>query len=192
MHHANSRLLAAAAVAALGVQGNLSQAAEHEAALATAAAPVPTVWQSHKAGFDYFGLTSTYTCDGLQSKVRQLLVYLGARKDLKVSATGCGPNDFPMGGIVRVDVEFQTLAVAPDTLASSAHGYWAPLRVAARRPTFIEDGDCELVDQIHHLVTDNFSLRNVDYDARCTPHDVFMDSFDVRGEVLKATPTGAG
>jgi len=192
MHNLSSRLLAAAAIAALGLQANLSRASEHEATLATAAAPVPTVWQPHKAGFDYIGLTSTYTCDGLQSKVRQLLVYLGARKDLTVSATGCGPSDFPMGGVVRVDVEFQTLAVAPDTLATPGHGYWAPLRVAARRPTFIENGDCELIDQIHHLVTDNFSLRNLDYDARCTPHDVYMDSFDVRGEVLRATPMGAG
>jgi hypothetical protein len=192
MHHLSSRLLATAAIAALSVQANLSQASERENALATAQAPVATVWQSHKAGFDYIGLTSTYTCDGLESKVRQLLVYLGARKDLKVSANGCGPRDFPMGGIVRVDVEFQTLAVAPDTAATPVHGYWAPLRVAAQRPTFIENGDCELVDQIHHLVTDNFSLRNLDYDAHCMPHDIYMDSFDVRGEVLRATPVGAG
>src|SRR5450631_1731366 len=71
---------------------------------ARAAAPSDTppadvvtgAWQHHKVKFNYVGFTSLYTCDGLEEHVRQILVHIGARKDIKVRAVGCpGPNNTP-------------------------------------------------------------------------------------------------
>ena len=69
------------------------------AAETTAAPPTEVVtgaWQHHTVTFNYVGFTSLYTCSGLRSQVRQILLHLGARNDLKVSAVGCpGPYDAP-------------------------------------------------------------------------------------------------
>ena len=50
---------------------------------------VTGAWQHHKASFTYFGVTTLYSCDGLEGQVGQILRHLGARKDVHVSAHGC-------------------------------------------------------------------------------------------------------
>jgi len=190
---ASRRGLTVATLAACTLSGNPSRVEGAAAVLAPSTPPESTVWQPHQAAFDYVGITSRFSCDGLESKVRQLLLYLGARKGLTVRASGCGLGDFPASGVVRISVEFQTLSLAPDTTGTAlVRGNWTPLRLRAGRPRFMESGDCELVAQMHRFLTDNFSVRNLDYAASCTPHEVYIDSFDVQGEILKATPADAG
>ena len=104
--HTSNRLLAAAAIAALAVQALPGRAAEQ-------VVPQAATWQAHHATLIYEPYTSQYTCDGLRSKVREIFLFLGARKDLKIVASGCGPSEFPMGA-ASVNVDFSTLAAAPD------------------------------------------------------------------------------
>ena len=59
------------------------------AATTTALGVEPGVWQHHQTTISYYGITTLYTCDGLEDKVRALLLYFGARADLKVHAFGC-------------------------------------------------------------------------------------------------------
>ena len=47
----------------------------------SAAAPEQGVWQKHEYSFQYFGFTTTYSCDGLASKLRVLLIAAGARAE---------------------------------------------------------------------------------------------------------------
>jgi len=160
----------------------------------TAAAPptdvVTGAWQHHDVTFSYFGLTSLYTCSGLQSHVRQILLHLGARKDLQVSAVGCpGPEDTPSRS-AWVHADFYTLAPAADTAGSdTVRAHWVSLEVTPRRPSFMEDGDCELVDQMKDLITKNFSLRDVDYTTRCVPREIWPGSYAVKGQALRAVAT---
>ena len=157
----------------------------------TAATPptdvVTGAWQHHTVTFNYVGFTSLYTCSGLQSQVRQILLHLGARKDLKVSAVGCpGPYDAP-SRTAWVRTDFDTLAPAADSAGSNTvRAYWTPLEVTSRRPSFMGDGDCELVDQMKDLITKNFSLRGVEYRTRCVPNQLYLDSYAVRGQALRA------
>src|SRR6516162_2607514 len=75
------------------------------ASLASAAeptgAPQPAKWTVKKLRFVYMGFTTKFSCDGLQSKVRDVLLQLGARKsDLQVHQYGCTsdagkPDPFP-------------------------------------------------------------------------------------------------
>src|SRR5271170_1760556 len=51
--------------------------------------PMPAVWKEQHLSFTYMGRTSRYSCDGLRDKVRALLLDLGARRDLKITALGC-------------------------------------------------------------------------------------------------------
>ena len=161
------------------------------AAAETAAAPptdvVTGVWQHHKVTFNYTGFTSLYTCSGLEGHVRQILLHLGARKDLQVSAVGCpGPEDTPSRS-AWVHTDFYTLAPAADTAGSdTVRAHWTSLEVTALRPSFMGEGDCELVDQMKDLITKNFTLRDVEYRTRCVPNQLPLGSYAVRGQALTA------
>jgi hypothetical protein len=166
------------------------------AAAETAAAPpievVTGAWQHHKVTFNYTGLTSLYTCSGLENHVRQILLHLGARKDLHVSAVGCpGPDNAPSRS-AWVNTDFYTLAPAPDAAGPDAvRAQWTALLVEPLRPSFMGDGDCELVNQMKDLITQNFSLRDVEYRARCIPNENYMGSYAVKGQALRAVATVA-
>src|SRR5690349_4550812 len=47
------------------------------------------VWTPKQVTFVYQGFTTRYSCDGLRDKLRDLLLKLGARKDLQVEETAC-------------------------------------------------------------------------------------------------------
>jgi hypothetical protein len=162
-------------------------------AVAAAASPPPDLvsgaWQHHKLTFNYVGFTTLYTCDGLESHVRQILLHLGARKDVKVYATGCpGPFNTPTH-TAWVQVDFYTLAPAPAGAAADAvHAYWTPLELTPRRPSFMGEGDCELIQGMKDVITQNFSLRDVEYRTDCFPHQVTLDGFAVKVQALRASP----
>jgi hypothetical protein len=150
---------------------------------------VTGAWQHHKVNFSYIGYTSHFTCDGLEERVQAILLHLGARKDARVVASGC-PG--PIGATSRtawVDADFHTLvpvdnAGGSDTVKAS----WTPLEVTPKSPRFMGDGDCELVQSMKNLITQNFSLRDIEYRTDCVPHQLTMDGFAVKGQVLRTLP----
>lgn len=164
------------------------------AAVGTAASPptdiVSGVWQHHRVTFTYFGITSLYTCDGLEDQVRQILLHLGARRDAKVQASGCpGPYNTPTH-TAWVNVDFYALAPAADAEGSgTVKARWTPLEVTPHRPFFMGDGDCELIQGMKDLITKNFSLRDLEYRTSCVPHELSMDDYAVKGQALKAVPS---
>ena|ERR1700722_2151362 len=165
------------------------------AAVHTAAPPagevVDGIWQHHQVSFNYVGITTLYSCDGLEEQVSRILLHFGARKDVHVRATGCpGPFNGPSHDAF-VDANFYTLAPAPaaDTAGSAAvKARWTALQLTSRNPSFMDDGDCELVREMKDLITKNFSLRNLEYRADCFPHDVTLDEFSVKVQALRASP----
>jgi hypothetical protein len=148
---------------------------------------VSGAWQHHKLTFSYIGFTSLYTCDGLEAHVRQILLHLGARKDLKVSASGCpGPFNAPSRSAF-VGVDFYSLAPA-EPGSDTVQARWTPVEVTPRRPEFMGAGDCELIQNMKDLITQNFSMRDVKYRTDCFPHEISFDGFAVRGQALRALP----
>jgi hypothetical protein len=145
----------------------------------------PAVWQHHEIKFTYIGLSTSYSCDGLQQDIRALLLYFGARKDLKVSASGC-PSLTDISRSAFVDADFYALAPAThgadsNTLAAA----WSELEVSPRHPNFMDSGNCELVEQLKDSLLNTFALRDVDYRTDCFPHEVNLHSFEIKGWVLK-------
>lgn len=195
MRHANRFwIVASAAMLAMSVAAAPVIAGPSSAGSAVVEAPAGEViagtWQHHKVTMNYFGITSLYTCDGIEEHVREILIYLGARKDVKVRATGCpGPYDTPSRSI-WVNADFYSLAPAAETgSAGTVQAHWAALELNPTRPTFMGGGDCELIEQLKDLTLKNFSLRNVDYRTSCVPHEVVINGFSVTGQALKpATP----
>lgn len=140
-------------------------------------------WKHQQLKFNHMGFTSYYTCDALQDKVRQVLKHFGARDGIKVRATGCpgGPNSPSATAWVEADFE----ALVPDSAGGDVKTQWKPIRLSANRPSFMGAGECELVDEIKPLLTKGFTLRDLSYTTRCSPHQVTTGDYDVRGEVLQ-------
>ncbi|MBS0387128.1 MAG: hypothetical protein JSR15_01510 [Proteobacteria bacterium] len=190
------RKLSSSRYAACAASGLLSLGAAMVASAASAtpaAAPAPTAsaattlaqWHDQKLKFDYTGFTALYTCDGLEGKVRQILLSFGARSDLKVHATGCDYGSSRPSKFAWVTAEFSALAPAPDPApADAVKAHWVKVQLAPNRPSFMGDGECELVEQIRDLLQKGFALRKTEYRTRCVPHQVSMADYSVSTEVL--------
>lgn len=163
----------------------------------TAATPaadtVPGAWQHHKVTFNYYGITTLYTCSGLENDVRLLLRYFGARKDVKASATGCpggGPNTATHSAWVTAD--FYTLAPTEPGASDAVTAQWTAVDVSDQNPHFMDRGSCELIKSIKSVLIDNFSLRDIQYRTGCFPHAESPNDFSVKGEALKAAGSTSG
>src|SRR5690348_3545973 len=69
------------------------------------------VWRHHQDSTAYFGQTSTYTCPGIEDAVKRVLLYFGARPDLKVHASCPDPVNPVRTAVVKTD--FYSLQPAP-------------------------------------------------------------------------------
>jgi hypothetical protein len=157
------------------------------AAQAAEQQPVASTWQHHSATFHYFGIIARYSCAGIEDHVRSLLLYFGARADLKVKANGC-PHEIAPGRVASLDADFYTLAPAADAGAPDAvNAHWTAVVVNSSRPIIMSDGDCELLAQMKDLIANNFTLRALSYRTDCVPQEI--NGFSVKAQVLKALPT---
>jgi hypothetical protein len=90
------------------------------------------VHHTYEIGYDGF---TPYDCNGIEKKIRLILLYFGARYDrLKVAAT--------CRGVVGVETEFDTLAPASNGATDTVPGHWFNLRV---RSIDQNRGECELI-----------------------------------------------
>jgi hypothetical protein len=161
-------------------------------------APISAVWKEQHLNFFYKGQTSRYSCLGLRDKVRAMLLDLGARRDLEVTALGCeqptaqvrlaalgpsltlvfsapalpGPRVKPSrpGDLAAVDARFESFTLATDVFRN------------------IGAADCELVEDFARQILPKLVTRNLKRDITCAPLQQSGGRFLVRGEVLKRLP----
>ena len=146
-------------------------------------------WQAQTLKFTYTGITTLYTCDGLEAKVRDILLALGARKDATVRATGCDAGRNLPSRFAWVEAKFNSLAPGSDANAAGAvRSVWSTVEILPNRPSYMGAGDCELMEQMRDALPKGFSMRKVQYRTSCTPHQVSLGAFAVKVEVLKAEP----
>ena len=142
------------------------------------------VWTPKEASFTYAGFTTKYSCEGLISQVRSVLLSLGAqRSDLVVTGTGCfepgRPAPFP-GVKVRMKVLAPASGAASDTVAAQ----WKPVQVRLDPDPLAEAGQCELVEQIKQKLLPLFSTRDVEFTPNCVPHQLNPNGTRLRAQVL--------
>jgi hypothetical protein len=186
-----SKHICASLIFAIALAGAFPWTAASVAAAAPAAdqQPVASTWQHHSATFHYFGIIAQYSCAGIEDHVRTLLLYFGARADLKVKANGC-PHEIAPGRVASLDADFYTLAPAADAGApDTVEAHWSALNVNPWRPIIMSDGDCELMAQMKELIVKNFTLRGLSYRTDCVPQEI--NGFSIKAQVLKALPTPA-
>ena len=150
---------------------------------------VPAVWTAKELRFTYMGFTSRYSCDGLRDKLRDVLLKLGARKDLSVVSSGCAEglgrvSHFP-GVVAKVHVlQPQTDQNAPkeDTKPVTAH--WQNVDLAPTGDPLRAAGDCELTEQIKQRVLPLFTSRNITYSSTCVPNQLTVGGTKLAADVL--------
>ncbi len=158
------------------------------AAAATTAAtttPVAARWQKHELSFDYHGFTSYYTCEGLQDKVKQILLLFGARPGARVDATGCPTPNTP-SATAWVKLQFESLGNSgTNGGADSVAASWQPVELRPNRPFSMGQGECEIVEKLKPVLTAGFDLQDLEYRTRCVPHQIGINDYSVRGKVLQ-------
>jgi hypothetical protein len=192
-----SAVLATALLAGLSL-ASLTPAARAQAQDA-AAAPLPGTWQEHQIDLVYMGFTSTYSCDGLQSKLALLLRQLGARSDFKVNAFGCDRGFGSPSKFARATLKFASLQPAeastpsaPAAAGVAVMGRWRPVELAPHRPFDLADGDCELIEQFRDKVLPLFATRELQNRTTCVPHQDTGGPFSLQMQIFvpaAGTPT---
>jgi hypothetical protein len=154
--------------------------------------PVSGTWEHHHVSFNYYGITTLYSCDGLENNIRALLRHFGARKDAKVSARGCPHGTSIPGHYAIVDLDFYSLSPSTDATGDKiVQARWVPVLVSPTHPYFMSHGDCELIDELKDILSKNFSLRELSYRTDCVPHQLNIDDFGIKADALQALPAAA-
>jgi hypothetical protein len=162
-------------------------------ALAQGGAPAAEAgtWQKHEYSFAFLGFTSTYSCDGLASKLKLLLIAAGARPDVKATPGACASGFGRPDKFARADLKFYTLTPVganPSADGQPVSGSWIPVAFAAQRPTTLGLGDCELVDQFRTAVLPMFTTRDVVNHSTCIPHQESGSVIDLRFDAFAVPP----
>ncbi len=165
------------------------------AAAADGSPPTWAVWTPKELRFIYMGFTAHYSCDGLADKMRKILLQLGARSDMKISAVPCSgplgtPTEFP-----GVTVKMNVLTLWDSATASAATtpvpAHWKLVELSTERDPLYQAGDCELVEQVKAHVLPLFRPRHVDYHSNCIPYQLQMGAAQLKADVLFADDQGA-
>lgn len=152
--------------------------------------PEPGTWQKHAYSFQFLGFTTTYSCDGLASKLKVLLIAAGARADAKSTSGACARGFEIPDKFARADLTFYTLAPAGtgENANPPISGAWRSVAIADRSPREVRLGDCELVEQFRDKVLPMFTTRNIDSRMTCVPNQLSGSVINLKFEVFAGLP----
>jgi hypothetical protein len=175
----------------LGLAGAMLLSAAALAADAPASPAAPGSWQTHKYSFQYLGFTSTYSCDGLADRLKELLLAAGARADAKSQPGACAASFGRPDKFARADLTFSTLAPLDAAAAANGkpvNGTWRAVIFGAHSPRNLQIGDCELVEQFRQQVLPMFTTRNVVSNTTCIPNQESGSVIDLKFDSFTALP----
>lgn len=159
-------------------------------ASATAAAQdeLTAAWTQQKFTFVQLGFQTRYTCYGLRTYIKSLLLQLGARpEDLNVHEVSCSRNTPP-----SVAASFWMLEPIPGARVNAVPAHWQtvhiPLTPTATGPDL---SGCELAHQTVKRILPYFTTRGAAFDPDCTEHSINGRSYALQAQVLMPG-TGAG
>jgi hypothetical protein len=115
-----------------------------------AQASQPAVWTPHDIIVSFDHLPKVYSCDDLWYKIRDVLVAIGARPDLRILTYQCGASLGTLARSPQVHLHFSL----PQAIART-QARWADMETTAQtvrlgpgHPASLTDSDCELMRQM--------------------------------------------
>jgi len=185
----------------------LSQAA-YAGSPADNAQSVQSVWKPVEIKYSYVGFTTAYECDAFESKVKSILLRLGAAPQTRVQANGC-INTRPSRNF------FVTVTTATPIPASEAKepankatkelaerltgkkdplqtdpfpAQWQTVDLSRDRKLDLEPGDCELMEGLKKEVLPKLSVKVLADRVTCTPHDLSIQTPQLTVSALVPLP----
>lgn len=170
---------------------------------------VQAVWKPVEIKYSYVGFTTAYNCDAFESKVKSILLALGATPLTKVQANGCIDVNRPSRNF------FVTITTAAPIAATEAKepqdkatkelverltGKADPLKTdpfPAQRKTVdlsrerrlnLEPGDCELMEGLRDKVLPKLGAKVVADNISCTPGSLSIQTPQLSVSALVALP----
>ncbi len=155
--------------------------------------PVQAIWKHQEITFYFQSFRIFYSCTGLEGKVENIMRALGVHAQVRVRSADCPSSVARMPRVVMRVVS--AVEATPEALAErdknksvrelverirgkSDHpldsleqfpAQWRQLSLSRGRLN-LQEGDCELVEQIKKKVLPQLAVRVVKDDLRCTPH----------------------
>ena len=198
-----ARLAGACILAAL-----LSQAA-YAGSPDDATKSVQAVWKPVEIKYSYVGFTTAYNCDAFESKVKNILLTLGAPSQTKVQANGCIDVNRPSRNF------FVTITTATAIPASEAKepankaeqelaerltgkkdplktdpfpAQWKTVELSRDRRLDLAPGDCELMEGLSKDVLPKLSIKIVSDRVLCTPNNLSITTPELTVSALVPLP----
>jgi len=161
------------------------------AAEPSTADPEQGAWKKHEYSFQFLGFTTTYSCDGLASKLKVLLIAAGARADAKSTSGACARGFGIPDKFARADLIFYTLTPVENGEHANPpiSGVWRSVAFADRSPREVRLGDCELVEQFRDNVLPMFTTRDIDNRMTCVPNQLSGSVINLKFAVFAGEPT---
>ncbi len=142
-------------------------------------------WEVHQVRFLFTGFSTAYTCDGIEHSLRRLLKILGARDDVRVE-TSCTNGRDP-NRIHRVKLAF-AMPVPADSSDLSSEVFparWEDVKVVGQSSRYLDNGDCELLEQFERQVMPKLKIKNTGRKIRCAPYRSEYNRIRVKISALK-------
>jgi hypothetical protein len=182
------------------------------ATAADAPGPRAAVWIERKLKFWFTSRSTFYSCAALRDRARYLLYRVGARPDMKVMVScldQIGPQQMPSVRITaavpaeatpevlaRLDADMprqelikrvrKTRGLYTEDPLAQFPAVWQTVTIDGRKDPYLEDGDCEFIEQFTKQVLVPLGVRiAADSRVRCVPHQVTMGSVKLKVESLQ-------
>jgi hypothetical protein len=176
--------------------------------------PVQAIWKEQRVTFYFQSFTTFYSCSSLETKIRRILIAVGASPDMRLRTRGCvSHNDVARAPYVQIEL-IAPVEATPEALAErektrtmrelvarvrgetkaaaeAAAQFPAQRRTVSlsRGKVYLEPGDCELVDQIKKELLPLLGVKIVEDDVRCSPHQLSMTQPKLVVEALFPMPS---
>jgi hypothetical protein len=161
--------------------------------------PVQALWKPQELTFYYQSFTTFYSCSSLETKVKRLLVAVGADRDIKVRTRNCMSSNAinrmpyveikmlsPVEATPEVLAEFDKTKSTRELVArvrgdskdaelatSQFPAQWKRVSLS-RGKLNLEPGDCELIDQLKKKILPKLAIKIVEDDVECVPGRISM------------------
>jgi hypothetical protein len=176
--------------------------------------PVQAIWKAQELTFYYQSFTTFYSCSSLETKVKRVLVAVGASKDMKIRTRGCTMRH-EIAKMPYVEITLLSpVEATPEELAeldkTRSHrelvarvrgdskqaelaetqfpAHWKRVSLS-RGKLNLEPGDCELIEQLQKKVFPKLAVRTVDDQVECAPNQISLTQPRLVVDVLSAMPT---
>ncbi len=173
-------------------------------------APVPAIWKPQEINFYLHTTTSIYSCRSVADQVRRVLLALGVEPGVTVRSSGCYDNELTRTPYLRiklvspVEATPQALAAleksrstrelvarvkgeSPIELTGQFPAQWSKVSLS-RGQLGLQEGDCELIDELKRIVLPKLAVRVVNDDMKCMPYSLTMGQPRLEVEALTQMP----